>query len=111
MDNFPSAVVVLNSHLLIQEWNRAATDLWGLRDDEVLGEPFFGLDFGLPLESLQEPVRATRSPGAATVTLELQAINRLGRPVTCRVVVVPATGDDLPSSAMLIMQVVEDEPS
>ncbi len=111
MDNFPSAVVVLDSHLLIEEWNKAATDLWGLREDEVVGEPFFGLDFGLPLDALQEPVRACRSPGAPTVTVELDAINRLGRQVTCRVVVVPATGDDVPPSAMLIMQVVEANPS
>jgi two-component system CheB/CheR fusion protein len=106
MDNFPSAVVVLDSHLLIQEWNRAATDLWGLREDEVLGEPFFGLEFGLPLDALQEPVRASRSPGAPPVTLQLEATNRLGRRVTCRVMVVPAKADDIASSAMLIMQVV-----
>jgi two-component system CheB/CheR fusion protein len=109
MDNFPSAVVVLDSHLLIDEWNRAAMDLWGLREDEVLGEPFFGLDFGLPLDTLQEPVRACRTPGAATVTMDLAAINRLGRRVTCRVMVVPATGNDVPPSAMLIMQVVNSE--
>jgi two-component system CheB/CheR fusion protein len=109
MDNFPSAVIVLDSHLLIQEWNRAATDLWGLREDEVLGEPLFGLEFGLPLEALQEPVRACRSPGAATVTLDLEATNRLGRRVTCRVAVVPATGNDVPPSAMLLMQVVETD--
>ncbi len=111
MDNFPSAVVVLDSHLLIQEWNRAATDLWGLREDEVLGEPFFGLDFGLPLEGLQEPVRTCRTPGASVVTLELKAINRLGRPVICGVAVVPATGGDAPPSAMLIMQVADVQPA
>jgi two-component system, chemotaxis family, CheB/CheR fusion protein len=111
MDNFPSAVVVLDSHLLIREWNRAATNLWGLREDEVVGEPFFGLDFGLPLETLQEPVRACRSPGAASVTLELEAVNRLGRHVNVRVTVVAATGDDVPPSAMLIMQVVDTNPS
>jgi two-component system, chemotaxis family, CheB/CheR fusion protein len=110
MDNFPSAVIVLDAHLLIEEWNRAATDLWGLREDEVLGEPFFGLDFGLPLESLQEPVRACRTEGAESVTVELAAINRLGRQVNVSVTVVAATGRDMPPSAMLIMQVVGTEP-
>jgi two-component system, chemotaxis family, CheB/CheR fusion protein len=107
MDNFPSAVIVLDSHLLIEEWNRAATDLWGLREEEVLGEPFFGLDFGLPLEGLQEPVRACRTAGATSVTLELEAINRLGRRVTVNVMVVAATGNGVPPSAMLIMEVIE----
>jgi two-component system CheB/CheR fusion protein len=111
MDNFPSAVIVLDSHLLIEEWNRAATDLWGLREDEVLGEPFFGLDFGLPLETLQEPVRACRSVGATSVTLELEAINRLGRRVIVSVMVVAATGSDSPPSAMLIMEVVPTQSS
>jgi two-component system, chemotaxis family, CheB/CheR fusion protein len=109
MDNFPSAVIVLDAHLLIEEWNRAATDLWGLREDEVLGEPFFGLDFGLPLETLQEPVRACRTEGAQSVTVELSAVNRLGRRVRVSVVVVAATGRNLPPSAMLIMQVVGTE--
>jgi two-component system, chemotaxis family, CheB/CheR fusion protein len=111
MDNFPSAVIVLDSHLLIEEWNRAATDLWGLREDEVLGEPFFGLQFGLPLGELQDPVRACRSPGAPTVTLELQAINRLGRKIGCRVSVVCATDKDVPPSAMLIMDTMNAKSS
>ena len=67
MDHLPSAVVVLNSYLLVEEWNERATDLWGLEEPAVVGEPFFGLDFGLPLATLQEPVRACRSAGCGGV--------------------------------------------
>ena len=63
MDNFPAAIVVLNSRLLVTEWNNAAARMWGVGEDEVLDEPFFGLEIGLPLESLQAPVRACRAEG------------------------------------------------
>ena len=103
MDHFPSAVVVLNSHLLVEEWNEAATDLWGVEEDAVVGEPFFGLDFGLPLGTLQEPVRACRSAGAAASTVEIEATDRTGRPFTCRVQVMPISGQEPETAAMLIL--------
>jgi two-component system CheB/CheR fusion protein len=106
MDHFEGAIVVLNGRLLITEWNLRATDLWGLREEEVLGEPFFGLDFGLPLERLQDPVRACRTPGASAVTVEVDAVDRLGASITCTVSVFPITGSD-DISVLLIMETPE----
>jgi two-component system CheB/CheR fusion protein len=103
MDNLPSAVVVLNSHLLVEEWNEAATDLWGLDEAAVVGEPFFGLDFGLPLGTLQEPVRSCRSAGAVASTVEVEATDRSGRRFICRVQVMPISGREPETAAMLIM--------
>ncbi len=103
MDHFPSAVVVLNSHLLVEEWNEAATALWGLEEDAVAGEPFFGLDFGLPLGTLQEPVRACRSAGAVASNVEVEATDHTGRRFTCRVQVMPISGREPETAAMLIM--------
>ena len=107
MDNFPAAVVVLDAQLLVEEWNRAATELWGCEEGGVVGEPFFGLDFGLPLAALQEPVRACRSAGALPSGLEVQATDRSGIPFTCRVRVIPISGHDPETSAMLVMDRVE----
>ena len=56
-------------------------------------------------------LKSTVKPEAATVTLDLPAINRLGRSVTCRVVVVQAIGHHVPPSAMLSMQFVETDPA
>ena len=81
----------------------AAAELWGLDEESVIGEPFFGLDFGLPLGLLQESVRACRSAGAAPATLEVQATDRSGRPFTCRVHVLPISGHEPETSAMLVM--------
>ncbi len=103
MDHLPSAVVVLNSHLLVEEWNQAASDLWGAEEASVVGEPFFGLDFGLPLGPLQEPVRACRSAGAVPSTVEVEATDRSGRPFTCRVQVMPVSGREPETAAMLVM--------
>jgi len=100
-------VVLLNSRLLIEDWNRAATELWGLRTEEVLGEPIFGLDFGLPLEALQDPLRASRNPGASPTMLEVRAVDRSGQGITCRVSVVPITDDESDAAAMLIIDVLE----
>jgi two-component system, chemotaxis family, CheB/CheR fusion protein len=104
MDNFPAAIVVLNSHLLVEEWNHAATALWGLTEPQVAGEPFFGLDMGLPLERLQDPVRATRQPGATPAMLEVMATDTNGEAFTCRVKVLPVSGGQPETAAMLIME-------
>jgi two-component system, chemotaxis family, CheB/CheR fusion protein len=103
MDHLPSAVVVLNSHLLVEEWNEAAAELWGVDEAAVAGEPFFGLDFGLPLGTLQEPVRACRSPGAVASVVEVEATDRAGRTFTCRIQVMPIAGREPETAAMLVM--------
>ena len=103
MDNFRGAIIVLNGQLLVTEWNSMATDMWGLREEEVIGEPFFGLDFGVPLERLQDPVRACRTRGGSAVTVELDAVDRLGKSVTCVVSIFPITGSD-DISVLLIME-------
>jgi two-component system CheB/CheR fusion protein len=108
MDNFPSAVVVLDSHLLVEEWNREATNLWGLTETEVTGEPFFGLHFGLPLEPLQDPVRACRTAGAEPATLEVVASDAAGEKFRCRVTVLPLSGGHPDTAAMLIMEEMEE---
>jgi two-component system, chemotaxis family, CheB/CheR fusion protein len=111
MDHFPSAVVVLNTQLLVEEWNLAAAELWGLDEEDVVGEPFFGLDVGLPLGALQEPVRACRGVGALPSSLEIQATDRSGQPFTCRVRVMPISGHEPETSAMLVMDGVGDTAS
>jgi two-component system, chemotaxis family, CheB/CheR fusion protein len=108
MDHFPSAVVVLNAQLLVEEWNLAAAELWGLEEEDVVGEPFFGLDFGLPLGALQEPVRACRSAGALPSSLEVLSTDRSGQSFTCCVRVMPISGHEPETSAMLVMDKVGD---
>ena len=110
MDHFPSAIILLNSQLVVEEWNLAATELWGLREDDVVGEPFFALEFGLPLGTLQEAVRASRSAGAATEQPG-GSRDRSVRACRLRVRVMPISGHEPETSAMLVMERVGDTAS
>ena len=48
----------LDLELRVTEWNDGLEELWGLRADEVVGQHFFNLDIGLPVEQLHAPLHA-----------------------------------------------------
>jgi two-component system CheB/CheR fusion protein len=81
----PLGVVVMNEELHIELWNDVATDLWGLRHDEVHGKHFFGLDIGLPVEKLRQPIASVMESGDHTNEVQLEATNRRGRNINVRV--------------------------
>ncbi|GAA2312866.1 PAS domain-containing protein [Streptomyces kunmingensis] len=87
-----AAVVVLDKDLTVKSWNRGAVDLWGLRPDEVVDEPFFGLEFGLPLEQLRAVVVECAKTGKRAAPVEIDAVNRLGRSFGCTVQCSPFDG-------------------
>ena len=81
----PLAVIVMNDDLHVELWNDVAADMWGLRQDEVKGKHFLGLDIGLPVQQLRQPLLALRhAPDSVSETM-IQATNRRGRPVTVQV--------------------------
>jgi two-component system, chemotaxis family, CheB/CheR fusion protein len=79
------AVIVLDAELKILVWNRGAEELWGLREQEVRGKNILGLDIGLPIERLKQPIRSCLNGSRDRVDIELRAINRRGRSVTVEV--------------------------
>jgi two-component system CheB/CheR fusion protein len=100
-----AAVVVINRDMIVQVWNRQAEDLWGLREDEVLGEHFLNLDSGLPTDRLKTVVREVIFEGSPRGELVLDAVNRRGRRVELRVSATPLlAGNDEPSGALLLME-------
>jgi two-component system CheB/CheR fusion protein len=110
-------VVVVDTDVRVLVWNDRSTDLWGLREDEAVGRHLFGLDIGLPLDQLRQPVRASLAgpqDGADGVPteLELDATNRRGRPIRCRVTLSRLT--DLANRArgviLLMEEVAEGQP-
>ncbi len=82
-----AGVVVTNADLDVVIWNDRATDMWGLRRDEVEGTPLLELDIGLPVDRLEEPIRACISNGSETRQVALAAVNRRGRGFLCQVTV------------------------
>ncbi|MHB9754143.1 CheR family methyltransferase [Streptomyces sp. BYX5S] len=92
LTSIAAAIVVLDRDLKVKSWNRGAADLWGLRQEEVVDEPFFDLDFGLPTAPLRQAVSEcvrTRSRGEPVV---IEAVNRIGRGITCTVHCSPFDG-------------------
>jgi two-component system CheB/CheR fusion protein len=88
LESLQAAVIVIDTEYRVQLWNRASTELWGLRSDEVQGSSLPELDFGLPFEPLVDPLRAVLAGGDET-ELTLEALTRRGRTMICRVRVLP----------------------
>ncbi|MFJ8824986.1 CheR family methyltransferase [Streptomyces sp. NPDC102467] len=92
LTSIAAAVVVLDKDLNVKSWNRGAAELWGLRQDEVLDEPFFRLDFGLPTQQLFAVVEECVKTRKRGNPVEIDAVNRLGRGIGCTVQCSPFDG-------------------
>ena len=79
-----AGVVVTDRDLSVQAWNEQATELWGLRADEVRGQHLMNLDIGLPLERVMPLMRATLADSSVQEE-ELDATNRRGKAIKCLV--------------------------
>ena len=103
-----AGVVVLDAELLVRSWNSGAEELWGLRADEVRNQPFFNLDFGLPVASLRDIVQQCLTSGRRAGPVQVAAINRIGRSITCMVTCSPLKGksDGDGDGAVLLMEEV-----
>jgi two-component system, chemotaxis family, CheB/CheR fusion protein len=92
LSSVAAGVVVLDVDMRVRSWNRGAEDLWGLRADEVDRQPFFSLDFGLPISELHGPLKKCAETGRKSEPLILAAVNRIGRTITCSVTCSPLDG-------------------
>jgi two-component system, chemotaxis family, CheB/CheR fusion protein len=97
-------MVVLDNRLSIQLWNSGANTLWGLHADEVMDFFFFDLDIGLPVEELRAPIRACQSGVSDYQEVVLNAINRRGRVIRCRVVCTPLIIENQQQGVILLME-------
>ncbi len=97
-----AGVVVLDAAMRVRCWNRGAVDLWGLRTDETLGQNFFLLDCGLPVGRLRAVVQECVERGKRTGPVSIEAVNRIGRDITCAVVCTPFDGHA--GGAVLLME-------
>jgi len=78
-------VVVLDADTRVRIWNGRSEDLWGLRSQEVIGEHFLTLDVGLPVERLASSIRDCIAGSESYGNEIVEAVNRRGRHITCRV--------------------------
>ena len=83
------SVVVVDPRVQVLAWNHRAEDMWGLRADEVKGRHLMNLDFGLPVEQLNQPIRSVLSQEVSHLEISLDGVNRRGRSVRCHIRVNP----------------------
>ena len=109
LSSVAAGVVVLDSDLLVRSWNKGAEELWGLRADEVRQQPFFNLVFGLPTGEVRDLVHQCLTSGRRAGTIQVAAVNRIGRSITCTVTCSPLknTGDG--EGAVLLMEELYQE--
>jgi two-component system CheB/CheR fusion protein len=100
----PLAVIVLDGQLQVELWNDVAADLWGLRADEVNGKHFFGLDIGLPVEQLKQPIATLMRHGDQRVDTQIEAMNRRGRQIRLHVQCVSVGSADQGKGVIVLMQ-------
>jgi two-component system CheB/CheR fusion protein len=102
-------VVVVDRSLKVQEWNRQAQELWGLRADEVRGKPLMDLDIGLPVEKLKGTIHACMSGESPHQEAVLDATNRRGKRMSCQVICSPLLSPEREIQGVIVVM-EETEP-
>ena len=103
LGSFGAAVVVVDRDMIVQVWNGQAEEMWGLREDEVVGTHFLSLDSGLPSAQLTPLVHDAMAGGGTPGAQTLHAVNRRGREIELRVTATPLRSGDATSGALLLM--------
>jgi two-component system CheB/CheR fusion protein len=103
-------VVVVDPNLVVRAWNRRAEELWGLRAEEAQGMQILGLDIGLPLDALLQPIRDTIAGKLEDYQQVTQATNRRGRSIQCRVTITPMQLIGLVRGAVILMEELPGSP-
>jgi two-component system, chemotaxis family, CheB/CheR fusion protein len=101
------AVVVIDKDLRVKGWNRKAEDLWGVRTDEVQDQPFLNLAIGLRVDQLRQPIRDILSGERELQTVQVDAVNRRGRPVQLSVGCTPLRSKRGVRGVILMMEPID----
>ena len=91
-----AGIVVIDRDFEILLWNEGAENLWGLREEEVTGRSLLGLDIGLPVGELAEPVRhfLVGDGDEEQQEIVLDAVNRTGKSIVIEISNTLRTGTD-----------------
>lgn len=104
-----AGIVVLDSELRVRSWNRWSENAWGLRGEEVQGQDFLDLDIGLPLARLRTDVLRVLGGDLPQAELLIDALDRRGRTISCRVRLSPLVYDArAPRGVVLVVEDVTE---
>lgn len=99
-----AGAVVVDSNLDVLMWNLRAEDLWGLRADEVRGERLLNLNIGLPVAELRTVIHSCLAGEAVRQEVVLDAVNRRGKKIKCRVTCSPLVAGKQREGVILMME-------
>ena len=103
LSSLGSGAAVVDRSLNVLIWNHKAEELWGLRRDETRGQPLTKLDFGLPVSSLLDSLRACLAGSSGSPELTVDATDRRGRKIRCRVTFQPLLAGGEIQGAIILM--------
>ena len=86
-------IVVVDRDERVRVWSTHSEELWGVREEEVVGELLRDLDIGLPVGQVRPALRTALLDGGEPVSVDVDATDRRGRRFPCRITVVPLTVD------------------
>ena len=101
-----SGVAVVGKDKRIKVWNERAEELWGVRAAEVHDVLLSGLDIGLPVHMLEASMADALQSGEPR-DLVVDAVNRRGRAIRCRVTINPLHARET-GTLTLLMDVLTD---
>jgi two-component system CheB/CheR fusion protein len=105
-------IAVLDDKLSVNLWNNRAEDLWGLRSQEVQGHFFLNLDIGLPVQELRDTIRLCQAGSQDCQEVVLDAINRRGKSIRCRISCTPLVGMlPAPLWVIVLMEELTEPPA
>jgi two-component system CheB/CheR fusion protein len=111
LTSIQAGIVVVDAEMRIKAWNRGAEDLWGVRREEAEGTHLLNLDIGLPLTELRPTVRDALAEPGFHAELNLNAVNRRGRPTVVRLVCSSLRASNGQSQgALLLMEEMPELP-
>lgn len=102
-------IIVLNRDLAVRSWNRWSENVWGVRNEEVVGESFLDLDIGLPVQKLRRTLRAILDEESSVQPIELEAMDRRGRRIDCRIRLSPLLYEKDTRGVVLIIEDVTEQ--
>jgi two-component system, chemotaxis family, CheB/CheR fusion protein len=95
-------VAVIDQDMRVQVWNQRAEDLWGLRQEEAIGQHLLNLDIGLPTDQLRPLIRKVVNGDKERQAAWLKAVNRRGRGIEVFVGRTPLTGDGKRTTGVIL---------
>ena len=104
-----AGVAVVDPELVVRAWNDYATELWGLREEEVVGRHIANLDIGLPVGNVAPLIHRAMSDGSEPIVETFDAVNRRGRAIRCLVRATPLRASSGASKGAIVQ--MEEAPT